>query len=389
MNPAAAPRQRRAARIAAGLAVAAGIWALAWFGVPPLVKAQLEEHGSQALGRELRVQQVELTPRKLALTLHGLSIAAAPGSADAEPLLRIERLHLDLHMRSWWRLAPVLEAVEVDAPRLRVARVEPGRYDIDDLIRRLSAPAELPASNEPVRFALFNLQLRNGEVRFDDQPVGSTHHVSDIRLDLPFLSSLPDQLDTVVEPRLAFIVDGSAVDIGGSSRPFSAGRPSTLNLRFGGLKLDPWWAYWPDELPLRPQGGVLGVELSLDFEHREASRLLVRGRVDLDDLALQDAQQRPFARWDRLVLQLGEVRPLQRQAALDALRIDGLQLELQRDSGGRWNLPRPAEAASQASATTHADVSLKRLELHDARIDFDDATLSPRAPRSLAAIEPC
>ena len=145
--------------------------ALAWLALPPLLKWQLETRGSQLLGRELRVDELRFTPTTLALTLRGLSVGAAPGSPTPAPQLQIERVFVDLDARSLLRLAPVVEAIEIDAPKLRLARTSPGHYDIDDLLQRFSAaPAPQPPA-EPARFALFNLRLSGGEVTLDDRPV--------------------------------------------------------------------------------------------------------------------------------------------------------------------------------------------------------------------------
>ena len=147
------------------------LWVLAWLALPPLLKWQLETRGSQLLGRPLSVGEIQFAPARLALTLRDLSVGAAPGNADTTPQLQIDRLFIDIDARSLLRLAPVVEGLEIDAPRLRLARLGDGRYDIDDLLQRLAPkPGEPPS--EPARFALFNLRLAGGEMRFDDSARG-------------------------------------------------------------------------------------------------------------------------------------------------------------------------------------------------------------------------
>ena len=41
------------------------LWGAAWLAVPPLLKWQLETRGSQLLGRELRVGEVQFAPTTL------------------------------------------------------------------------------------------------------------------------------------------------------------------------------------------------------------------------------------------------------------------------------------------------------------------------------------
>ena len=296
------------------LLAAVALWLAAWLALPPLLKWQLETRGSQLLGRELRVGDVHFAPGTLALTLRDVSVGAAAGSADAAPQLRVERLFIDLAARSLLRLAPVVEALEIDAPKLRLARLADGGTDIDDLRQRFVPQPDQPPG-EPPRFALFNLRLSGGEFLFDDRLVGRSHALRQIVLDLPFLSNLPDDLLVKVEPRLAFEFNGSDFDNHGRSTPFAKGRASELTIRFDKLALVPLWAYLPAGLPLQPVGGVLTADIGLRFEQPEQGepQLDLHGRLALDDLRVQPPGGAPLLSWRSLRVQIDQLRPLERR----------------------------------------------------------------------------
>ena len=369
------------------------LWAVAWLAVPPLLKWQLETRGSQWLGRELRVGEVQFSPITLTLTLRGLSIASASGDA---PQLQVERLFVDLDARSLLRLAPVVAALEIDAPRLQLARLGEGRYDIDDLLQRL-APRADAASSEPARFALFNLRIADGELRLDDRPVGRRHELRKLTLDLPFLSNLPDDLQIKVEPRLAFELNGSAFNNHGHSTPFAAGRTSEFNIRFDALDLAPLWAYLPATLPVQPGGGRLSADIKLQFEQPQDHdpQVQLTGRLELRDLRLQPPGDAPLLALQGLRVQLADVRPLQRSVVLDAVQLDGLVLHARRDASGRLELERLAAAAltalpAPAPAATPAPawkLQLGVLELKGAQINWSDAALQPAAELQIDGIE--
>jgi uncharacterized protein involved in outer membrane biogenesis len=378
------------------------LWAAAWLALPQLLKWQLQTRGSELLGRELRVGQLQFAPTSLALTLRDLSLGAAPGDPDSSPQLRVERLFVDIDARSLLRLAPVISGLEIDAPQLRLARLGPGRYDIDDLLQRLAPkPADPPA--EPARFALFNLRLADGQVKLEDRPVERSHVLSKLRLDLPFISNLPADVQVKVEPRLAFELNGTAFDNQGRTTPFAEGRASEFRFRFDPLELKPMWAYLPATLPVRPLGGRLGGDLTLRFEQPRGgvARVELLGQIGLEDFKLQPPGNLPLLSWQRLHLQLANVRPLQRSVVLDALRLDGLELHLRRDASGRLELqrlaeavaaaPAPAAAAASAPAAPAAEpgwqLQLALLELKDARVHWIDATLQPAAEIQLDGIQ--
>lgn len=368
------------------------IWVLAWLVVPRLLKWQLESRGSQTLGRELRVGEVQFVPHTLALTFRDLSIAGADGAAP--PQLHVDRLFVDLDVRSLWRLAPVVQALEIDAPHARLARLAEGRYDIDDVLQRLTPSQPQPPSEAP-RFALFNVRVVDGQLQFDDRPVARQHLLSKLVLDLPFLSNLPDHLQVKVEPRLAFEFNGSAFDNRGRATPFAEGRASEFDIRFEGLDLKPMWAYAPGGLPLRPGGGALSADLNLRFEQPRQSepRIQLKGQVDVRDFGLQAPDDAPLLTWRNLRVRLADVWPLQRRVALDAVQLDGAVLHLRREASGGLELQRlaaafPAGAASApAAAKPDWQLQLTQLELKGARVQWSDAALQPGAELQLDGID--
>lgn len=122
--------------------------------------------------------------------------------AAGEPLPKLVRLRADLSLSSLFRHAPVIEALEVDAPQLRLARTAPGHYDIDDLIARFAPKADA-ASSGPALFALYNLEVRDASLRFDDRLVERVHTLDALQLGLSFRSNRPAPVDMKVAPRLA------------------------------------------------------------------------------------------------------------------------------------------------------------------------------------------
>ena len=245
---------------AAGLALAGLLlfWLLAWAGLPPLLKWQLERQAGAALGRTVSVERVDIKPWSLELELHGLRLADAEGQGDQ---FTLERLYLDLDARSLLRLAPVLDALEFDRPHFRLRHLGGGRYDIDDLIARLLKP-EQPPSALP-RFALFQLQLRDAAIDFIDEPVGRTQQIRQLTLKLPFLSSLEPQREETSEPSLNFLLNGDPVDAKALLQPFAQARQGEARLHSAALDLAPYLPYWPARLPLRPTRGQLEFDLTL------------------------------------------------------------------------------------------------------------------------------
>ena len=398
-------------RFAWGVVAVLLLGVVGWLALPPLIKWQVPPRASEALGRAVTIGDVNFKPWSLQLTVNDVAIAGLP-TVGSEPLLRVARVHADLSIKTIFERAPVIEALEIDAPQLRVARTGEGHYDIDDLIARFTPRADAPPS-KPVRFALYNLQVRDAQLRFDDRPVRRVHQVEALQLALPFLSNLPAEVEVRVEPRLAFKLNGTPFDSGAQATPFAQNKIGAIKLTMADLDLVPYLGYLPASLPVRVTRGSVSADLSLQFALPQggAPTVALKGAVGAKNLALTDVAGQPVLAWQRLQLGLRDVQPLTRKLGLETLRVDALQLHATRDAQGKINLlqlapskepakgdeqgeAKPANvaaapnvaasgAASGASATAPDaagwQLSLELLDLADARMLWNDAAVNPAA----------
>lgn len=175
-------------------------WVLAWALVPMVARSQIEKIATAKLGRAVTVGAVDFKPWSLELTLNDLKIAKQDA---ATPQLSIKRIYIDAELESLLRLAPVVDALQVEDPVISLTHLGDGRYDIDDILEKLKSPPDA-APSEPPRFALYNLILTGGRVDFNDRSVGKTHELRALTFSVPFLSNLQSKRDVKTAPRLAF-----------------------------------------------------------------------------------------------------------------------------------------------------------------------------------------
>ena len=336
------------------------LWGLGWLLLPPIVRHQLETVATDKLGRQVRVERVAFEPWTLTLTLHGLSVATAAGNADLRPQLQVRQLTLDASLESLLRLAPVLDAVQIEAPALRLTHLGGGRYDIDDLLRRLRGP-DGAAGAAPQAFALHNLVLSGGAVDVIDLAAGKTHELRELSVSLPFVSSLPTQRELLVQPQLAFKLNGSRFDASASAAPFAQARRGELQLRLNTLDLAPFLPYLPADLPVRLAAAVLTTDLHVMFDSAPAHSLRISGTLQADRVKLLAAQagaaEGPaLLAVERLALGVDELRPLDRVLRLGTLELIGPRLSVSRDATGQLDLPglTPTDATKKEASTPMA-----------------------------------
>ncbi len=376
------------------------LWVVTWLAVPPLVMWQAPQRLSAALGRPVTLGGVDFHPWSLEVVVHDLAVGPAAG-ASAPPLLQVARVRANVALSSIVRRAPVIEAIDIDRARIALARTSAGRYDIDDLLQRFAAKPEAKPS-EPARFALYNLQVHDLGLRFDDRPEHQVHVVDALNLSLPFLSNLPAKVDIVVEPRLAFRLNGAAFDSNAHATPFATQDHGDFALTLHDLDLRPYLGYLPDSLPVRLGGGALSADLKLAFSKAgsSAAEVSLRGWVEARDVGVTNAAGVPLVAWKSLRVDAGDVQPLARKLAFDAVRLQGAQWHLDRDVRGDIDMlrtgqaaapataaPRTATASAPASAAsapaaepaTPWQVRIATLAIADSRIVWNDASTKPAA----------
>jgi len=356
-----------------------GLWALAWMVVPPLVRSQLEKLASEQLGRKVTVGAIDFKPWTLELTLSDFAIANQQGDA---PQFAFKRLYVNAELESLLRLAPVVQAVTLDAPSLKLAHLGGGRYDIDDILARLQRPSSGPPG-DPTQFALFNLQISGGQVEFDDRPVGKKHQLGDLSVGVPFLSNLPGRQQITVEPRLAFNLNGSQFDSKAQATPFASTRKTDAQLDVKDFNLAPYLAYLPPGLPVRLQKGVLGARIAVKFEQAAQPLVQVSGDLALRDVQAVDASGQEIVGFDGLQVVMDEVRPLDQFVKLSLVELSAPRVRIARDTSGRMNLQggaAPAAAPASAAAPSRPwKAALARLVVKDGQVGWSDAQVRPAA----------
>ena len=366
----ASSRQQRWLRLAVGALAALIVWWLvSWLAIAHLAKGPLERIASEQLGRPVTVGAIEFTPWTLELTLRDIAIGGAQGGP---PQLQIARIYADAELQSLVRLAPVVDALAIDAPHLRLTHLADGRYDVDDILARLAAPSDKPASG-PARLALYNLALTDGTIEFNDHRVDALHTVRQLALKVPFISTLPSQREIKVEPHLSFVVGDSRFDSSVQGTPFAQTGKGDATVKWEGLDLAPYLPYLPylpASLPVRVQGALLDLDLKVAFEQAPRLAVTLSGTAQTRNVKIADRNNQPLLSYERLTVDMADVRPLDQVVRLARVELASPIVTAARNAQGAVNLAQLATPAAAAKPAAPARTS--------------PAASAPQAPASSA-----
>jgi len=371
-------RTRRMRRIGVTLVVLVLLYGILGFvGLPMLLRHMLTANVATSLNRPVTVGKIAFNPYRLRLDLDQLHIADRDPS---KPFVDLGHLRVKVSWTSLFRLAPVIKELEVNQPAIHIVRTAPQQFNFSDLLVSRATPANAPPPGKQLRFAFSNIQLHEGDVRFDDQVLGQKHAIEHMELDLPFIANLPADTDIFVQPLLRMVVDGSPFKIGGRALPFTNQPESHVVISINRFNLAPYVGYVPVKLPIKIPQGALSAFVQVNFVQAASGPVIrVSGKTSLDNLQVLDSANAPLAGFKQATANLNDVEPLTGMFHLGGVAVDGLNVELVRNRNGTTNLTaltKPA-AATSVSATTPVQA-----------VPAASPAASPIAPKSLAAATP-
>lgn len=360
--------------------VAAGYAALGFFAAPPILKWQLEHRLSEALQRNVTLQAVRVNPFAPSVALRGLAITERGGGAH---FVGFDELYVDAAWTSVFRLAPVVDRIRLAKPFLRVVRHPDGTYNFQDLLEASAQPPGEEREGALPRFALFNIEILDGRIHFDDRLEGERHVATGLGVGIPFVSTLPAHVEVDVQPYLAVQLNGAPLRLSGEAQPFAQARTTTLEVNLAGFDLTRIVPYLPVKARARLASALLDARLVVAFDQPagETPRLRVRGSAALADARLLDAHDRPVLAFQRLGVTLNELEPFASRYAIKSVALEGAELHVRRHRSGALNLaelgPVGSAGESESGSGAAPALEIERLTLELAKLTFVDESTAP------------
>ncbi|HEX7156204.1 MAG TPA: DUF748 domain-containing protein, partial [Burkholderiaceae bacterium] len=364
---------------------------LGYFALPPILKSQIETAGAEKLHRRITVDRVEVRPFALAVSLLGVQVMEPDGRTVFASL---QQATVRISTASLIYLAPVVKELRVTGPFVHWVRAAPNRYSTDDIVAALAAAPAAQARPEtqpakPARFSVYNIRIEGGRFEFDDEPERAHHTVADLRLEIPFLSSLPSKEEVFVEPLLSATVNGAPLLIQGKARPFAEPKEAVVNLDLDRVDLPRYLEYLPFSPRFKMPGGQLDLHLQANFQQpaEQPPTVTLSGTVALKSLEITGLEGQPMIKLPELAVAVAKADPLGGRVELSRVAFDAPDLNLERSADGRFNLAlllppeaRPAEpsqppaepAPPSPPAATSLAVSVGEITLRDGSVRYTE-----------------
>jgi hypothetical protein len=380
---------RRRIRVAAALVMLYTV--TGFFILPPILKAQLEQRLSAALGRRVTVGKVRVNPYALSLTLENFAVREPDGTAV---FLGWRRLYVNFGAWSSLWGEWVLGEVALDGFKARVVVNPDQSMNFSDVLAKFT-PVQGPAApptqpGRPVRIA--SLKVSESQIDFADL-------------------SRKQRFTTTIGPLDFAITDFRTASGPGAPYRFEASTESGEKLSWSGtlqaaplrsvgelslqnILLPKYAPYYADQMQADLAGGTLSVHGHYEVSLGKGLEVLqlVDGSMKLRGLKLQERASHETAfELPALDIDGVQVDAVARKATVRSVALAGGHVRVRREKGGAINLlamlqppaaTPPATAAPAAGPARLPDVTVGELTLTDFQAEVSD--LAPPRPVQLA-----
>ncbi|GAA5180006.1 DUF748 domain-containing protein [Niveibacterium umoris] len=363
---------------------------------PPLVKNGLQKAAGDFLQRPVTVGAVHINLLRLSASIDDLKIDGRKGEP---PLLEVARVEANLAGPSaLFHRAAVIQSLRIERPRLYIAREAANRYSISDILDRLAAQPKTKDDEGTARFALYNLELTEGSLRFNDKPVAREHRIERLALSLPFLSSIPADVEVFAQPHLSAMLDGTPLEVGGKARPFLRGnRDADVALKLDPIDITQFIAYLPKAPGVKLEAARFGADINLKFAQPAGKlpRVALSGRISATGWNVHDSDGAELLHFDALNVDLADVEPLAHKAHVKQVEWVKPRFSIEFDSANRIRAikaiqreiasyapaedpAKPVAPASAAKAPSGAwQWQVDRIAISAGRADLTNVTMTP------------
>lgn len=349
--------------------------------LPVLLRPLLERKISEAIHRQVAIRKISINPFTLALTLQGVTINQRDSS---EVMVSFDEFYVNVQAMSVVKRGLIVSSVRLTKPYVNVERNKDLTYNFSDLIVPGAAPAKEEKPQEPFKFSINNIELKNGSADFFDAPRNTRHTVRDLNISVPFISDLPYDLMSYVQPSFAATVNGTVIALKGKTRPFDESLETTMDINLKDVNIPYYLAYSPVPLKIRLLSGTLDVQATVSFKQykERPPTVSVKGTLGLNNIRLAATETKRFLEFPSLSISFLPSDLMAKEVHLSEVNLRAPKLYVERDRGGelvimkallaQLGVSQAAQEPAPAEAAPLPIIDIDTFSIQDGMLQFLD-----------------
>ncbi|MDB4270896.1 DUF748 domain-containing protein [bacterium] len=291
-----------------------------------IAKNYIINNSKELLGRQVQIEKLRINYFTGTVKVFDFQMLEAN---DKDVFASFDTLVVDMEPYGYFKDHFVMENFYLQGLKVQLTQKD-SIFNFDDLIAFHMPADSVPEDTlqDPIKYSLSNLELKQSYFTFDDQNVGKITHIDDFSFFIPFVGW--DQKEkSNADFKFKFKRGGyfeSKLNINPASGAFDCA--ITVNE----LYLDPFYEYVAEFALINSLEGSLNSQILITGNIDEPKKVVVSGTADVSDFVLTDQQDQKFLGTNRLHTRLGEINYDQESYTIDSLSITDGYIKFELDS---------------------------------------------------------
>jgi hypothetical protein len=300
---------------------------LALILAPPLGKNYVIKHSKELLGRKIDLEKLHLNYFTGTLKLYNFQMYEAN---DRDVFASFDTLIVDMEPYGYFSDHFVMEQFYLKGLKVNVTKKD-SIFNFDDLAAFHMASDSIPKdtlNEEPIKYSLSNLELKESYFTFDDKDVDNITHIDDFSFFIPFVEW--DQSEkSNADFKFNFKRGGyfeSVLNINPIDGEFDA------RITVKDLYLDPFYKYVAEYALINSFDGRLNSTVDIRGNINEPEKAILSGIVDVSDFSMSDQNDQKFMAAEKVHTSLAEINYARESYIIDTMDISSSYMKFELDS---------------------------------------------------------
>ncbi|WP_019668297.1 DUF748 domain-containing protein [Eudoraea adriatica] len=294
---------------------------------PPLGKRYVIKHSKELLGRKIDLEKLRLNYFTGTLKLYNFQMYEAN---DKDVFASFDTLVVDMEPYGYFSDHFVMEQFYLKGLNVNITKKD-SIFNFDDLVAFHMASDSIPEdtlNEEPIKYSLSNLELKESYFTFDDKDVDNLTHIDDFSFFIPFVE-WDQSVKSNADFKFKFKRGGyfeSILNINPIEGEFDA------RIIVKDLYLDPFYKYVAEYALINSFDGRVNSTLDITGNINEPEKALLSGTADILDFSMSDQNGEKFMAAEKVHTSLAEINYDKESYIIDTLDITSSYVKFELDS---------------------------------------------------------
>jgi hypothetical protein len=255
---------------------------------PTLVKNYIVKHSKELAGRHIEIGSLKYNYFTSTVKAYDFKMFEANGT---NYFTTFDTLVINLEP-----LKLIQDKLEIEQIYLRGLMVKTlmknSTFNFDDLIAFHNTPdtSNVATEEEPLKFSISNIELKDANIFFDDQDVGKETHINDFSFAIPYVGW--DQQEKSNADLKFNFKNGGYFETKLNINPVDGEFDAQVNV--SDLSLKPFYEYAAVYTEISDFDGVLNSQIEIKGNTNDAIKSIISGHLEVDNFKMTDKNNKLF-----------------------------------------------------------------------------------------------